>query len=51
MPLFLLVPVGIWIGKFVIAKSIIGLAGVAGAKGTGVYIGAKLAAHGISWIM
>ena len=51
MPAFLLVPVGIWIGKFVIAKSIIGLAGLAGAKGTGVYIGAKWGASAISWIM
>ena len=46
-----LVPVGIWIGKFVIAKSIIGLAGLAGAKGTVVYLGGKAGASAISWLL
>lgn len=48
----LLVPVGIWVGKVVIAKSIVGLATVAGVKtGIGLTIGSKAAASGIAAIL
>ena len=48
----ILVPVGIWIGKVVIAKSLVGLATVAGVKtGIGVTIGSKAAASGIAWLL
>ena len=41
-----LVPVGIWVGKIVIAKSIVGLAAVFGVKtGVATTIGAKAVAH------
>tara|TARA_B000000557_G_C20619672_1_gene377477 strand:+ start:423 stop:578 length:156 start_codon:yes stop_codon:yes gene_type:complete len=47
-----LVPVGILIGKAVIAKSLVGLAGVAGVK---VGVAGHLGAHGlaklITWIV
>lgn len=50
----ILVPVGIWIGKAVIAKLIVGLktATVAGVKtGIGLTVGSKAAASGIAWLL
>ena len=48
----ILVPVGIWVGRALIAKSLVGLAGATGIKtGIATSIGAKAIAHLIAWII